>query len=126
MSDRPEDKDASSARTSSKTAGLDKTTQELIGQKLRSAYNAIADKPAYLGDPMLTPEMENQIHKLGTVIRAHKTGIEAVEEALKNIGDAELESSEFKNCEHESGKLRDTERGQANCLHPKDDEPSKS
>jgi hypothetical protein len=94
MSEPPEKKDAPPAdktaeASPSETTGLDKTIQELIGQKLRSEYNAIADKPAYLGDPMLPPEMEDQITKLGITIRAHETGIEAVEEALKNIGAAD-------------------------------------
>jgi hypothetical protein len=78
MSDEPADK-ANQPRTS---PGLDKTIQQSIGQKLRSAYNQIADKPAYLGDPVLPPEMEDQITRLGTKIRANEQGIAAVADAL--------------------------------------------
>jgi hypothetical protein len=78
MSDEPTDK----ADRSPESPGLDKTIQESIGQKLRSAYNQIADKPAYLGDPVLPPAMEDQITRLGTKIRANEQGVAAVADAL--------------------------------------------
>lgn len=80
MSDEPADK----ADRPPESPGLDKTIQEAIGQKLRSAYNQIADKPAYLGDPVLPPAMEDQITRLGTKIRANEQGVAAVADALRN------------------------------------------
>jgi hypothetical protein len=61
---------------------LDKPIQELLGQKLRAAYNEVAEKPAFLGDPTLPPEIEDQLLELETRIRAHEKGTEAVREAL--------------------------------------------
>jgi hypothetical protein len=61
---------------------LDKPIQEHLGQKLRAAYNEVAEKPAFLGDPALPPEIEDQLIELETRIRAHEKGTEAVREAL--------------------------------------------
>lgn len=83
MNDNPSNHDPTkNADDAPAPPGLDKTIQESIGRKLRSAYNQIADKPAYLGDPALPPEMEDQITRLGTKIRANEEGIAAVAEAL--------------------------------------------
>jgi hypothetical protein len=43
----------------------------------------VAPKPAYLGDPALPPEIEEQLLELETRIRARRTGTEAVREALE-------------------------------------------
>ena len=61
---------------------LDKSLQEHLGQKLRAAYNEVADRPAYLGDPALPPEFEHQLLRMETTIRTHVEGVEAVRDAL--------------------------------------------
>jgi hypothetical protein len=61
---------------------LDQSVQEYLGQKLRAAYNEVAEKPHYLGDPALPRELEEQLIELETRVRAHRTGTEAVREAL--------------------------------------------
>jgi hypothetical protein len=78
------DKPATEARDDAAQAkpGLDKPTQDFLGQKLRAAYNEVAEKPAFLGDPTLPPEIEDQLLELETRIRAHEKGTEAVREAL--------------------------------------------
>jgi len=80
MSDKPENED--SPETMRHQPELDQAIQEHLGQKLRSAYNEVAEKPAYLGDPVLPLEIEEQLIELETRVRAHRTGTEAVREAL--------------------------------------------
>jgi hypothetical protein len=79
MSDKPANEGSG---TEAPKPGLDKPIQEHLGQRLRAAYNEVAEKPAYLGDPTLPPEIENQLHELETRIRVHEKGTEAVREAL--------------------------------------------
>jgi hypothetical protein len=62
---------------------LGQSIQEYLGQKLRAAYNEVAEKPAYLGDPALPLQIEEQLLELETRVRAHRTGTEAVREALE-------------------------------------------
>jgi hypothetical protein len=69
--------------------GLSKPIQEHLGQRLRAAYNEVADKPAYLGDPTLPREIEEQLIELETRIRVHDQGTEAVREALATSEPAE-------------------------------------
>ncbi|AWN45297.1 hypothetical protein DK419_02295 [Methylobacterium terrae] len=66
-------------------AGLPEPVREHLGQQLRSAYNVQAEKPDYLGDPGLPPEFTPQLRRLEGRLKAHDTGREAVEDALKDM-----------------------------------------
>jgi hypothetical protein len=81
MSDKSETEDG--PEETRREPELDKSIQEHLGQKLRAAYNEVAEKPAYLGDPVLPLEIEEQLLELETRVRAHRTGTEAVREALE-------------------------------------------
>jgi hypothetical protein len=61
---------------------LDRSVQDFLGRKLRAAYNEVAEKPAYLGDPALPPEFEHQLVRIEATIRTHEGGVNAVREAL--------------------------------------------
>jgi hypothetical protein len=61
---------------------LDKTVRDHLGQKLRAAYAVAEDKPAYLGDPALPPELEHKLLEVEKAVEVHEKGIEAVKEAL--------------------------------------------
>jgi hypothetical protein len=61
---------------------LDRSVQDHLGQKLRAAYNELAGKPKYLGDPALPPEFDQQLLRMEMMLRTHEEGIEAVKEAL--------------------------------------------
>jgi hypothetical protein len=63
-------------------AVLDKTVQDHLGQKLRAAYAETEDKPAYLGDPALPPELEHKLLDLEKAEEVHEKGVEAVKDAL--------------------------------------------
>lgn len=70
-------------RDEEQTKGLlDKSVQDHLGQKLRAAYNELADKPKYLGDPALPPEFDQQLLRMEMTIRTHEEGVEAVKDAL--------------------------------------------
>ncbi|MBM6592911.1 hypothetical protein [Microvirga pudoricolor] len=64
---------------------LPRPVQEHLGQKLRAAYYEAGDRPAYLGDPAIPPELDTHVRKLEQRDRIHVKGIEAVEEALGDI-----------------------------------------
>jgi hypothetical protein len=61
---------------------LDRSVQDHLGQKLRAAYNELAGKPRYLGDPALPPEFDQQLLRMEMTLRTHEEGVEAVKEAL--------------------------------------------
>ena len=61
---------------------LDRSVQDHLGQKLRAAYNELAGKPKYLGDPALPPEFDQQLLRMEMTLRTHEEGIDAVKEAL--------------------------------------------
>jgi hypothetical protein len=61
---------------------LDRSVQDHLGQKLRAAYNELAGKPKYLGDPALPPEFDQQLLRMEMTLRTHQEGVEAVKEAL--------------------------------------------
>jgi hypothetical protein len=63
-------------------AKLDDATLAHLGVELRSFYRATADKPAYLGDRALPPDLENKLVHVETAIEVHEKGVEAVREAL--------------------------------------------
>jgi hypothetical protein len=62
--------------------GLTKPVQEHLGHELRSVYNQMADKPRYLGDPALPPELEHQLVRLETSLEVSENAMAAVKEAL--------------------------------------------
>ena|SRR5262245_12469658 len=61
---------------------LDKTVQDHLGQKLRAAYAEAEDKPAYLGDPALPPELEHKLMEVEKAVEVREKGVEAVKDAL--------------------------------------------
>ena len=61
---------------------LDKAVRDHLGQKLRAAYAESEDKPAYLGDPALPPELEHKVLEVERAAEVHEKGIEAVKDAL--------------------------------------------
>jgi hypothetical protein len=63
-------------------AGLDRTVQDFLGQKLRAAYAEAEGKPAYLGDPALPPQFEEKVLAVEKSAEVHEKGIEAVRDAL--------------------------------------------
>src|SRR5262245_16551658 len=63
-------------------AVLDKAVQDLLGQKLRAAYAETEERPAYLGDPALPPELEDKLLELEKAEEVHEKGVEAVKDAL--------------------------------------------
>jgi hypothetical protein len=44
--------------------GLPQTVQEHLGQQLRAAYGEAAEKPAFLGDPVLATQFEESLRRL--------------------------------------------------------------
>ena len=72
-------------------SALPPPVQEHLAQQLRAAYQMMAEKPAFLGDPALPPEFDRQIAQLEERERsemrerAHNLGIEAVEAALRGV-----------------------------------------
>jgi hypothetical protein len=64
---------------------LPKPVQEHLGRKLRAAYYETSDRPAYVGDPAIPPELDTHVRRLEQRERIHVKGIEAVEEALGDI-----------------------------------------
>jgi hypothetical protein len=85
--------EAASAGPEAAGAGLPRPIQEHLGQQLRTTYNVeTAEKPAYLGDPVLPLEFELLLQRLEASERqriremAHTQGIEAVERALRDLG----------------------------------------
>jgi len=56
--------------------------QDHLGQKLRAAFAESEDKPAYLGDPALPPELEHKLLEVERAAEVHEKGIEAVKDAL--------------------------------------------
>lgn len=61
---------------------LGKPVIDHLGQVLRSEYNRVADKPAYLGDTPLPPEFEHKLLAIEKSEEIREKGVEAVGEAL--------------------------------------------
>jgi hypothetical protein len=72
-------------------APLPPPVQEHLAQQLRATYQVMAEKPAFLGDPMLPPQFDRHINELESRERsavrekAHNLGVEAVEAALQEV-----------------------------------------
>ncbi len=79
---------ADQARPETDEAGssLAPPIREHLGQQLRTAYHAMAEKPAFLGDPVVPPQFDQHIQRLETREKAHDRGIQAVKAALRDIG----------------------------------------
>jgi len=74
-----------------KTAPLPPPVQEHLAQQLRAAYQETTEKPAFLGDTALPPEIEHTVGRIAErecmIVRekAHELGTEAVEAALEEV-----------------------------------------
>lgn len=66
-------------------AVLPRDVQEHLGQQLRTEYDVVAEKPAFLGDPAIPEQFDWHIMRLETRERAHNQAVEAVERALEDI-----------------------------------------
>jgi hypothetical protein len=77
-----------------RSALLDKSVQDHLGQKLRASYNEVAEKPKYLGDPTLPPSMEDQLLQMETSSRTHAEGVEAVKDAFADLAPAHIQGVE--------------------------------
>ena len=62
---------------------LPRSVQEHLGQQLRSAYNELQEKPAYLGDPALPVQFDEPLYRLSLRERVRQKGIAAVRSALQ-------------------------------------------
>ncbi len=76
---------------------LPRPLQEHLAQKLRSAYQELAEKPAFLGDSAIPVEFEYHLQRLEAVEKARlierirNEGIEAVRSALEDIVSGRLD-----------------------------------
>src|SRR3954468_8723138 len=74
-----------------KTVPLPPPVQEHLAQQLRAAYQETAEKPAFLGDTALPPEIERKVEQIAERERAavrdkaHELGTEAVAAALEEV-----------------------------------------
>jgi hypothetical protein len=84
-----------------KTAVLPPPIQEHLAQQLRAAYEETAEKPAFLGDTALPPEIEHKVEQIAererSIVRqkAHDLGTEAVEAALEEVVSGALTPEEL-------------------------------
>jgi hypothetical protein len=67
-------------------SSLARPIQEHLAQQLRTTYHVMADKPAFLGDPVVPPQFDQHIQRLEIREKAHDKGIQAVKAALRDIG----------------------------------------
>jgi predicted DNA-binding protein len=87
--------------------------QEHLAQQLRAAYQETAEKPAFLGDPALPPELEDKVEKLAererAIVRekAHHLATEAVEAALEEVVSGTLTPEELAAASSGRGGQRD-------------------
>jgi hypothetical protein len=82
---RPDPGGAVPADSALPDAALPEPVRDHLGQQLRSVYNVESEKPQYLGDPALPPEFSPQLRRLESRLKAHETGTEAVEDALRAV-----------------------------------------
>jgi hypothetical protein len=72
-------------------SGLPRQLQEHLAQQLRTTYQTMAEKPAFLGDPAVPAEFEHHLQRLEAVERGRQRarirdkGVEAVRTALEDI-----------------------------------------
>jgi hypothetical protein len=67
----------------SSLSGLPRPVQEHLGQQLRTTYQAMAEKPAFLGDTSVPPELDRHLQSLETREKVRHQGLEAVRTALQ-------------------------------------------
>jgi hypothetical protein len=88
MPDQPHDQGLPGGQTAPESDhdgpdALPRPIQEHIGRQLRSAYNADAQRPAYLGDPAVPPQFERLIRRIELGEKVHELGVAAVADALR-------------------------------------------
>jgi hypothetical protein len=72
-------------------SGLPRPLQEHLAQQLRSTYQTVSEKPAFLGDPAIPVEFEQHLQRLEAVEtgrrreKVHTEAVEAVKSALEGI-----------------------------------------
>jgi hypothetical protein len=81
--DNPSGPDDHEPTQESAPDALPKPIQEHLGRQLRSAYNAQAEKPAFLGDPVVPPQFERLIRRIEVSEKVREIGVEAVRQALE-------------------------------------------
>jgi hypothetical protein len=74
-------------------SGLTRPVQEHLGQQLRTTYQVMDEKPAFLGDTNVPPELEASLQRLETREKIRHQGLEAVRTALE--GDEEPEPAGY-------------------------------
>ena len=77
-------------------SGLPSPVREHLGQQLRTTYHALADKPAFLGDPAVPLEFEQHLQRLEIRERVHEQGVKAVEAALGDLGAGLMDPDELR------------------------------
>lgn len=84
-------------------APLPKGVQEHLGRQLRSAYNAKAERPAFLGDPAVPPQFERLIRRIEVSEKVREIGVEAVRQALEPGTAAQRPGTPLRSDEPEGG-----------------------
>ncbi len=74
-------------------AALPDTVREHLGRALRARYATSAEKPQYLGDPVLPEAFSDSVRRLEGRLKAHEQGTEAVKGALEAILDLPLDET---------------------------------
>ena len=78
-------------------SALPRPLQEHLAQQLRSTYQTVSEKPAFLGDPAIPVEFEHHLQRLEEVEtgrrreKVHTQAVEAVKSALEDIVGEPLE-----------------------------------
>ena len=67
------------------SSGLTRPLQEHLGQQLRTTYETLAEKPAFLGDANVPAELDRHVQRLETRERIRNKGLEAVRTALQGV-----------------------------------------
>lgn len=65
---------------------LPRPIQEHLGQQLRTTYNTLAEKPAFLGDSVVPPHLDHHLQRLETREKIRDQGVDAIAEALEEMG----------------------------------------
>ncbi|HWE20779.1 MAG TPA: hypothetical protein VG758_27000 [Hyphomicrobiaceae bacterium] len=70
---------------------LEEPIREHLGRQLRTTYAAMADKPAFLGDPAVPSRFEDHVQRLEAMERerhqkeVHQHGLDAVAKVLGDL-----------------------------------------
>ena len=68
-------------------SSLPRDIQEHLGRRLRTELHIEADKPAFLGESTVPPELETLVRKLEAGENGERQGYEAVKRALSGEGE---------------------------------------